>query len=188
MAIEKLVNSLLGYGVNEKNLDCFKERDSFNMNYNMLRQIWLGLNYVETETSGVPHEILSVMNTSEILSLYRGFGKLIRDGHIKKGRRRTKKEELKSMPIEQVISRMISYGCNHKAMAALTKVGYTQFSTKSRDLAKRIKPLSRQVKDRFMKLLDAPKIKVEDLETKEDYITAISSFMQGLYDRNSQKA
>ena len=188
MAIEKLVNSLPGYGVNETTLSCFRARYQGNKNHYLLRQIWRGLNYTETDSSGMPHTFSASMNTSEDLAIERGFGKLIKDGYIELGKRKIPIEELKSTPTEKVVSQMVSYGMRHKAMQVMKGRGYTGFPTGSGDLIKRIKVLDKKSKGKFMELLDAPEIEIEEFEDNEEYITAIAAFMQELYHRNTQKA
>jgi len=189
MAIERLVNSLPGYGVNETTLSCFRARYQGNVNYYLLRQIWCGLTYTETENGqGTPHVFLASMNTSEDLALERGFGKLIKDSYIELGKRRITIEDLRSMPAERVVSQMVSYGVRHKAMQNMKRRGYTKFPTESGDLIRRIKALDKKAKNRFMDLLDSPEIEVEEFEENEEYIIAISSFMQELCRRNTQKA
>ncbi|MBW2981276.1 hypothetical protein KY343_00205 [Candidatus Woesearchaeota archaeon] len=181
-------NSLPGYGIDEKDLyECFSSRTQGDKNFYLLRQICRGIFYVETEgVSGIPHEILSAENTFEILSNYRAFGKLIKDDCIKTDDWKTTREELKEMPAELVVSKMVSYGCRYAAMVAMRQKGYIRFPTESGDLIKRIKPLSKQVKDKFMQLLDIPEPEVPQL-TKKEYIETISEFMHKLYKRNTSK-
>ena len=188
MAIERLVNSLAGYGVNEKNLSCFRARYQGDINFYLLRQIWRGITYTETESSGILHIFLASMNTSEDLALERSFGKLIKDGYIELGKRKIPIEELKSIPAEKAVSQMVSYGMRHKAMQTMKKRGYTRFPTGSGDLIRRIKALDRKSKDKFMELLDNPEIEIADFKDKGEYIAAVASFMQELYHRNTQKA
>lgn len=188
MAIEKLVNSLPGYGINEQALSCFKPKYQGDINFYLVRQIRRGLTYTETESSSMPHIFLASMNTSEDLALERGFGKLIKDGYIELRKRRITIEDLKGMPAEKAVSQMVSYGMRHKAMQAMKRKGYTKFPTKSGDLIRRIKALDRKSKGKFMALLDSPEIEVEEFEDKEEYIAAIASFIKGLCDRNTKNA
>ena len=186
MAIERLVNSLPGYGINETTLSCFKARYQGNKNYYLLRQIWRGLNYTETESSGTPHILLASMNTSEDLALERGFGKMIKDGYIELGKRRITIKDLKSMPAERVVSQMVGYGMRHRAMHAMKRRGYAEFPTGSGDLIRRIKALDEKSKGEFIGLLDNPEIlKVEEFEDNKEYIAAIAAFMQELFRRNT---
>ena len=216
-------NSEPGYGVNYDNLSCFRSKGqaSFDQNYLLLRQIWYGINYVEVpgRKSGVPHEFLSAMNTSEILSLYRAFARLLEKRNIPtgKGEETISKEELKGMPVELVISKMVGYGCRHQAMAAMTKRGWTYFHTRRGDLIRRIKPFGQRTKDKFMELLDNSVrttqltsgrggqydfedpcydgwdarrglMKIKGPMGRKSYTRAIASFMGNLYARNTQKA
>ena len=181
-------NNLPGYGVNQEDLDnCFGSRTQGKKNFYLLRQTCRGIYYVETEgVSGVPHEMLSAENTFEILACYRAFGKLIKEDFIKTDDWKITREELKDMSPELVASKMVGYGCRHAAMIAMRQKGHTKFPTRRGDLIKRIKPLSKQVKDRFMQLLDIPEPEVPQL-TKKELIANISSYMQKLYRRNTSK-
>ena len=181
-------NNLPGYGVNEEDLaECFKSRAQGDKNYHLLKLIWNGISYVETENvSGVPHEMLSAKNTVEILSHYRGFGKLIRDGYIATEDWKITKEQLKEMSAEQVVSKLVSYGCRYKAMSDLREKGYTGFPTGSGDLIKRIRALNKQVKDRFMRLLDIPEPEVPPLG-KNEYIEGIAFLMKKVHKANTPK-
>ena len=210
-------NSLPGYGVNKKDMKpCFKPVYHGDINYKLLRQIWYGLNYVELEgKQGVPHEILSAMNTSEILSLYRGFAKLIENRSIPADKENISIDKLKTMSAEEVVSKIVGYGCQHPAMIGMQKKGHAKFPTRPYDLIKRIRPLSKQVKAAFMQLLESKErttqlttlergsydfhdpcydgwdfrrglMRIKGIKGKEKYISAISSFMKGLYDRNAK--
>lgn len=215
-------NSLGGYGVDYGDLSCFRGKGEgrFDMNYKLLRQIWYGLNYVEVpeEVPGIPHEFLSTMNTFEILSLYRAFARLIEYGNIPtgKGKETISKDELKAMPAELIISKMVGYGCRHKALSTMRKRGCDYFPTKRGDLIKRIRPFNRELKDRFRRLLDnrrrTTKLTEErgeypDFEDpcyygidarrglltikgyfgRKKYTGAIAYFMERLYNRNTQQ-
>ncbi|MBU0629234.1 MAG: hypothetical protein KKC75_08665 [Nanoarchaeota archaeon] len=212
-------NSFPGYGINYDNLSCFRGKGEgrFDMNYNLLRQIWYGMNYVEVpeENSGVPHEFLAAMNTFEILSLYRAFARLIEKSSIPtgSGKKTISIKELRELPAEIVISKMVGYGCRHQAISTMRQRGWNYFPTGRGDLIKRIKPFGYQLKDRFMKLLHEQKrtteltekrgqypdfhdhcydgkdarmgvIAIKGYPGRKKYTSAIASFMQGLYSRN----
>ncbi len=212
-------NSLSGYGVKKRDMiPCFKRVYKGDINYKLLRQIWYGLNYVELEgKQGVPHEMLSAMNTSEVLSLYRGFTKLIENKSIPNEKGNISIDKLKTMSAEEVVSKIVGYGCQHPAMGDMQKKGHTKFPTRPYDLIKRIRPLSEKVKAAFMQLLDSKErttqlttlergsydfhdpcydgwdarkglMKIKRIKGKEKYISAICSFIKGLYNRNTQKA
>jgi hypothetical protein len=211
-------NSLPGYGVKKKDItDSFKPRYQGDINYSMLRQILYGLNYVEIEgEQGVPHEMLSAMNTSEVLSLYRGFTKLIERGKLPTDKGSVSLDDLKEMSAEEVVSKIVGYGCKRKAMGAMQKKGHTKFPTKPYDLIKRIKPLSEKVKAAFMKLLESKRkttqlttpergsydfhdpcydgwdlrkglMRIRGIRGKGLYASSICSFLGGLYKRNTKR-
>lgn len=160
-------NSLAAYGVNYENMSCFrgKGHSKFAMNDNLLRQIWHGLNYAEIpdQNIGVPPQFLSAMNTFEILSLYRAFARLLENGNVPTGKDREtiSKEELKTMPAEMVISKMVGYGCKHAALWRMRERGWTYFPTRRNDLIKRIRAFSPETKNNFIRLLDNPKRNIE---------------------------
>ncbi len=193
-------NSRPGYGIEEEIFSAFMGRGQkgFDINYNILGQILRGMKYVESaDGRGIPHEILTSMNTAEIAASYRAFAKLIEDGKIETERGyHIKADELRQMPIEKAISEMIGYGLRRSAMGSLRKKGVTYFPTGHGDLARRIKPLSQSVKDRFMALLDLSQYpdginaptKKKGATGKRVYISAICYFMDDVYKRNTQKA
>jgi hypothetical protein len=188
--VKVLENTHPGYGINEKDLkNCFQSRSQGDKNFFLLKMIWHGINYVELEgVYGVPHNMLSSMNTFEILALYRGFGKLIRDGYVGPTKTdRITKEELKEMPAEQVASKLVGYGCKYAAMIALRQKGYTEFPTGPGDLVKRIELFDKQTKDRLMRLLDISEPEVPE-QGKEALYKCTASFMHRLYRANTQKA
>ena len=122
---------------------------------------------------------------------------------------------LKNMPAELAISKMISYGCRHDALYTMRNRGFTGFPTERGDLIKRIVPFTQQTKDRFMTLLDN-KMRTTEV-TKKDawydfhdpcydamdarkvplyikgytgtniYCRAIDSFMKNLHERHTQQ-
>ena len=190
-------NDQPGYGAVKDIFSAFMGRGQkgFDINYNVLGQIWRGLNYVEN-AGGVPHEMLSAMNTGEIIALYRAFAKLIEKGKIevKKGTY-LKAEELQKMKPEEALSKMMGYGYRRTAMGSLRRKGVTYFPAQSGDLARRVTPLSQGVKDRFMDLFDLSQykgIKIENPTTKkgkigkEQYIDAICAHTDKLYQVNTK--
>jgi hypothetical protein len=213
-------NSLPGYGIDSSTMSAFRGlgAENFAMNNQLLRQIWCGLNQTEVEGQpGIPHEFLSAMNTLEILSLYRAFGRLMKYGNMELDKERISREQLKQMPAEQAVSKMVGYGCRHQAVQAMRKRGCSYFPTGKGDLIKRIKPFNDNVKDTFMQLLDAPTrtspftvkegrkwdfndpcyrtttpdgkvIALKGVAARDRYIDSISSFMQEVYHRKTQKA
>ena len=129
-------NSFPGYGVKSRDMNpSFKPVYQGDINYKLLRRIWYGLNYVELEgKQGVPHEILSAMNTSEILSLYRGFTKLIERRSLPTDKGNISLDALKEMSAEDVVSKIVGYGCKHQAMIDMQKKGHIKLVVKDHNL------------------------------------------------------
>ncbi len=155
------INDLPGYGLSIDALSCFKGRGAkkFDMNLNLLRMIWLGLNYTEKGDHKVPSEILGSLNSGEILSVYRAYGKLIRDGFIEYASHKIRREELIKYSAEEFVSKMVGYGCRHDAMEIMNGRGYHEFPTGKGDLIARVSAFTPSIKNELILAAANPRLK-----------------------------
>jgi hypothetical protein len=175
-------NNVPGYGVVADDLRCFlrvprdrrgKPTIEGRTNYHRLKNMYNGMNYVEGPVldqhtpdfpNGIPPEMLAVMNTFELLSVYGSLGVIIPSGSLRirdsHGNviEECSKGELKAMPVEHAVSKMVAANTSRGPMHYMTKRGFHGLPGGREDLKDRIRPLNDHTKAQFILMMDRPRL------------------------------
>ncbi len=148
--MDELKNNLPEYGINVNNLRKAYLRtpphsELRKNNYHSAREIYDGFNSIEdiANNIGIPHNTLEKMNSSEILGLYGGIGRVINVGSL---------NSLEKLNLSIILSTLVRKGyesngirnyANYKAKKGSKErgLGFIGFSTKPDDLIKRMETI-----------------------------------------------
>jgi hypothetical protein len=200
-----LVNTLPGYGITQGSMGQFRSGTSrseiANENYAALERIVTGLN-----NSTVPHDILVMLNSAEILALYAGVGQLINPNHRPSDISGVNQEEFMAMDFEDQISSLVGYGMEtYSGVRTMRRRGFTDHPTNPGQLKERMATIDDEARDQFAESLQQPLRRIRgqqdpdstlynpDIEGKKDhtarkkYVAHISDRLKRMYDRNTQR-
>lgn len=143
------INDVPAYGIIKKVLSPLTEPPK---NYSALENIVWGLN-----NCIVPHRVLRELNSSEILGLYCGIGRLKHYGNIRRGDVFLEKEEVFKKSFEEQVSILVSYAyAGYAGIRNLKGKGYRGHSTNKGDMKKRMLSVDKDSQNKFIESMKQP--------------------------------